>query len=186
MTKILDSLREETSVLHKELEKDNLANKIMDHSIKLEEYKLLLFQNFIAYKSAESQIAKFLAGYNSDKSVRLENDLIGLGFTDFTYDLNFSCTNEAEAIGAAYVIEGSAMGGMLIGKEVSNCKSLNAIPEQEFFNGNKSNVKAWNNYLKFLRSRDFTNHEIDQASAKAKETFLLFKDAFKVQFSNSY
>ena len=185
MKKILDSLREETSVLHRELEKDNLANKIMDHSINLEEYKLLLFQNFIAYKSAESEITNSLSGYKSDKSVRLKNDLHGLGLTDLNFDLDFSCKNEAEAIGAAYVIEGSAMGGMLIGKEIPNCESLNDVPQQEFFNGSKSNVKAWNVYLKFLRNRDFSASEIDQAAQKAKETFLLFGDAFKLQLSKS-
>ena len=186
MIKILNSLREETSELHSELEKDNLANKIMDHSINLEEYKLLLFQNFIAYKNSESEIAKFLKDYKCDKTSRLENDLVGLGVTDLTCDLDFSCKNEAEAIGAAYVIEGSAMGGMIIGKEVTNCNSLKDVPAQEFFNGNRSNIKAWNDYQKFLRSRDFSETEIDLATEKAKETFLLFRDAFKVQFSNSY
>ena len=185
MKKILDSLREETSVLHKELEKDNLANRVMDHSINLEEYKLLLFQNFIAYKNAESEIYKFLPGYKSDKTDRLQNDLRGLEFTDLSYELDFTCENEAEAIGAAYVIEGSAMGGMLIGKEIQNCNALADIPEQEFFNGSKSNVKGWNDYLKFLRSRDFSETEIEQASQKAKETFLLFREAFKVQLSKS-
>ena len=46
--------------MHTDIEKDNTANKIMDHSISLEDYKLLLFQNFLAYKAAESEIEKFL------------------------------------------------------------------------------------------------------------------------------
>lgn len=183
---ILNRLREETAELHKELEKDNLANKIMDHSISPDEYKTLLIQNFIAYSKAETEIAKYLPNSNTDKTDRLRADLNAMSVNKLDFDLDFSCKNEAEAIGAAYVIEGSAMGGMIIGKEIKNCDSLERFSEQQFFNGNRSNVKNWNEYLKFLRSREFTDAEVEAASKKAKETFLLFKEAFDIQVSKNY
>lgn len=183
---MLNRLREETAELHREIEKDNLAKKIMDHSITVNEYKTLLIQNFVAYNEAENEIAKYLPDSNTDKTERLKADLENLGVKNLDFDLDFSCHNEAEAIGAAYVIEGSAMGGMIIGKEIRNCPSLEKFPEQQFFNGNRSNVKNWNEYLKFLRSREFTDVEVEAASNKAKETFLLFKKAFDIQVSNSY
>lgn len=186
MKMILNRLREETAELHKELEKDNLANKIMDHSISPDEYKTLLIQNFIAYSKAETEIAKYLPDSNTDKTVRLNADLDKMGVKNLDFHLNFSCNSEAEAIGAAYVIEGSAMGGMIIGKEIKNCASLRHISEQQFFNGKRSNVKKWNEYLKFLRSREFTDAEVEAASKKAKETFLLFKEAFDIQVFKSY
>lgn len=181
---MLNSLREETKELHANIEKDNIANKIMDHSIELEEYKLLLFQNYIAYKTAESEIEKFLPDYESDKTDRLKQDLERLGVTDLNCKLNFKCEHEAEAIGAAYVIQGSAMGGMLIGKEIKNCTSLKTLPEQFFFNGERSSMTGWNDYLKFIRSRNFTEKEISIATKKAKDTFLLFKEAFNLQLSD--
>jgi len=184
MTKMLNRLREETAELHRELEKDNLANKIMDQSIDLEEYKNLLFQNFLAYENAEAEITKFISGYSSDKSMRLKKDLRGIGVENFACSLDFSCTSEAEAIGAAYVLEGSAMGGMLIGKELKKCSFFDEIPEQLFFNGKRDGIKGWNEYLKFLRSRDFSDAEIDSAASKAKETFLLFGEAFKLDLSS--
>ena len=184
MTRILNSLREETAELHREIEKDNLAGKILDHSMVLEEYKTLLFQNFIAYKSAESEISKYLENYETDKSSRLEQDLLGLGVSDLDHIIDFSCTNEAEAIGAAYVIEGSAMGGMLIGKELKNCPGLNMIGDQKFFSGERSSMAGWNQYLKYLRSRDFSEQEINDSTEKAKETFLLFQKAFNLAPSN--
>ena len=182
--KMLDRLREETADLHRELEEENLANKIMDHSISLEEYKLLLFQNFVAYQAAEDQISKYLKDQQNDKTDRLKKDLSNLGVSDFSYALDFCCNNEAEAIGAAYVIEGSAMGGMLIGKEINNCAALNNLPPQQFFSGERNNIKSWNNYLKFIRSREFNDAEIKIAASKAKETFQLFQEAFKIQFSH--
>ncbi|CAL66922.1 biliverdin-producing heme oxygenase [Christiangramia forsetii] len=181
---MLNSIREETKELHANIEKYNIANKIMDHSIKLEEYKLLLFQNYMAYKAAESEIKKFLPDYSTDKTDRLTQDLENLGITDLNFKLDFICENEAEAIGAAYVVEGSAMGGMLIGKEVKNCKSLSTLPSQFFFNGERSGMAGWNDYLKFMRSRNFSEQEISIATSKAKDTFLLFKEAFNLQLSD--
>ncbi|TRO65071.1 biliverdin-producing heme oxygenase [Christiangramia sabulilitoris] len=185
MTKILNRLREETSTLHREIEKDNLAGKIMDHSISLEEYKLLLFQNYIAYDAAEAQIGNYLKNYSTDKTQRLAQDLNNLGVHELEHNLDFICSNEAEAIGAAYVVEGSAMGGMLIGKEISNCPELKTIAAPLFFNGHRDSVRNWNEYLKFLRSKEFSETEIDLATSKAKETFLLFEKAFNIQLTQT-
>ena len=181
---MLDRLREETAELHKSLEKDNLANKIITHSITLEEYKNLLFQNFIAYKIAEAEIAKYLP-LKTEKTAKLRTDLNSLRVNNLDFQLDFFCNNEAEAIGAAYVIEGSAMGGMLIGKEIHNCPALNGILDQQFFSGKRDSMKGWNQFLKFLRSKDFSESEIETAARKAKETFLLFEKAFQVEFSSS-
>ncbi|SDR70764.1 biliverdin-producing heme oxygenase [Gramella sp. MAR_2010_147] len=181
---ILNKLREETAVLHQEIEADNIAGKILGHSIDIEEYKLLLFQNYIAYKTSGKEIKKFIPEFGLDKARRLQQDLNKLEVTELNCDLEFSCNSEAEAIGAAYVVEGSAMGGMLIGKEVKNCNSLSSIPDQLFFNGERSGMTGWNEYLKFLRSREFTQDEINTATQKAKETFLLFKAAFNLKLSS--
>lgn len=181
---ILNSLREATQQLHADIEKDNTANKIMDHSISLKEYKLLLVQNYLAYKATEVEIQKLLPAYETDKTARLQRDLENLGIENLNCELNFSCENEAEAIGAAYVVEGSAMGGMLIGKEVKNCPTLDSISSQQFFNGERSSMMGWNKFLKYLRSRDFSDQEVNSATKKAKETFLLFKEAFHFQLSD--
>lgn len=157
----------------------------MDHSITLEEYKLLLFQNYIAYKASEDQIQKFLPKQVSDKAKTLKKDLQNLNVNSLDHTLDFICNSEVEAIGAAYVIEGSAMGGMLIGKEVSNCPNLQDLPQQNFFNGKRDNIKSWNQFLKFVRSREFNENEKEIAAKKAQETFELFGQAFKVEFSKS-
>lgn len=185
MAEILNRLREATKQLHSDIEKDNIANKVVDHSISLTEYKLLLFQNYMAYKAAEAEVEKFIPEYKASKTYQLEQDLKGLGLLDINSTLDFHCQNKAEAIGAAYVIEGSAMGGILIGKELKSCGSLNSIPNQLFFTGERSSMQGWNSYLKYLRSCEFSEQEITAASNKAKETFLLFKQAFGLELSNS-
>ncbi|WP_240095646.1 biliverdin-producing heme oxygenase [Christiangramia crocea] len=182
---MLNRLREATAELHKKLEGENLANKIMDHSISPEEYKLLLYQNFIAYSAVERNLIEFIPGQTRDKSNRLKQDLSKMGVNDLDESIfKFRCENEAEAIGAAYVIEGSAMGGMIIGKEVENCSSLKHLPRQTFFTGTRESMKGWNEFLKFLRSREFSETEKELAANKARETFKLFEKAFNVEFSN--
>lgn len=184
MTKMLNSLREATEELHRKLEGENLAGKIMDHSISLEEYKLLIYQNFIAYRSVEKNTADLFAFPAFQKTAQLKKDLDSLDMTEPSMYIDFNCKNQAEAIGAAYVVEGSAMGGLMIGRELKNCDALANLSIQHFFSGERSSMQGWNQFLKFLRSREFTEAEIDQACAKAKETFLLFEKAFSLQPAN--
>ena len=178
---MLDQLRENTRELHQQLEGENLAAKIMDHSISLEEYKLLLYQNFLAYQRVEKSILEHLSYSDNNKTQNLSQDLKALEVIIPEVEeniLNFECLNEAEAVGAAYVIEGSAMGGLMIGREIENCDSLDHLPKQKFFSGDRSSMEGWNHFLKFLRSRQFDKDEIDQAANKAKDTFILFREAF--------
>lgn len=182
---MLNKLREDTAELHRRLEGDNLANKIIDHSINLEEYKLLLYQNYLAYSSVEKELLKFLPGRNLEKSEKLWQDLLNLGFLNLNANQGpgFKCMNKAEALGAAYVIEGSAMGGMMIGKQVGNCRSLAHLPPQNFFSGERESMKGWNNFLKFIRSQEFSDSEKEKAAQKAKETFKLFEKVFALELS---
>ncbi|MUP47480.1 heme oxygenase [Gramella sp. BOM4] len=187
MTKILNSLREATAELHQRLEGENLAGKIIDHSINLEEYKLLIYQNFLAYRSVEKAIAGFLPLPEMHKTSQLTKDMksLGMQFSEMETGLDFECNDHAEAIGAAYVLEGSAMGGLMIGRELKNCEIASHLERQHFFSGERSSMDGWNKFLKYLRSEEFSQKQVDKACEKARETFLLFEKAFETQPSNS-
>ena len=75
---MMNKLREATASLHEQIEKENLARHILDHSISLEDYKLLLLQNYIAYAVTEKAIAAHLVGYKGAKHLQLEKDLLEL------------------------------------------------------------------------------------------------------------
>src|SRR5690606_22813112 len=179
---MLTKLKNATEVLHREIEKDNLAALIISNKISLEEYKLLLLQNYIAYSVTEPAIAKHLDHYKIQKSPRLLRDMDHLGVIctpNPKLREMFRIINRAEALGAAYVVEGSALGGMMISKQIPNCPGLTEIPEHHFFNGDRENVKSWNAFSKFIKTQDFTALEEIQAIDKAKETFIFFGDVFK-------
>ncbi|MDN3593679.1 biliverdin-producing heme oxygenase [Zunongwangia endophytica] len=186
---MLKTLREETSDLHKEIESDNAAGLIMDHSITLEGYKTLLLQNFLAYRVVEDEIKPFYSEFSTDKSERLAEDLEALD-VEFESALSyfkddFRCKDKIEALGASYVLEGSAMGGMLIAKELQNCQHLNMISKHHFFNGDRKNVEGWKQFMKKVNSEEFSEDQIKKATTKAQETFRFFGKVFNYnpQFS---
>jgi heme oxygenase (biliverdin-IX-beta and delta-forming) len=179
--RMLNKLREETEILHREIEKDNLAALIISHEISLGEYKLLLLQNYIAYAVTENEISSHLSHFEPVKSVQLLKDLenLQISIPPFEkYYADFIITNEAEAYGAAYVVEGSAMGGMLIAKELEHCPALSGIEEHFFFNGKRQNVNGWKAFTKSLKKKEFSEREEILAVNKAKETFRIFARIF--------
>ncbi len=180
---MLNKLREETEVLHREIEKDNLAGLIISHKIRLDQYKLLLLQNYLAYAVTEQEIAKHFPSYEAVKSPQLQKDLHRLNVSIpslESFKEKFSIANEAEAYGAAYVVEGSALGGMLISKELSHCPSLAGIESHSFFNGNRQNINGWKTFCKKLKKKEFSPAEEELALRKARQTFEFFSEIFTV------
>ncbi|SHF92362.1 heme oxygenase [Salegentibacter echinorum] len=179
---MLDELRSATKELHEQLEEENLAQKIVNHQISSEEYKLLLLQNYIAYKITETEIEKYIPNYNSEKSAQLNLDLEALEVTNIStasFKEDFKLTSYEEALGAAYVVLGSALGGVYISKEIPNCPHLAEIPKPHFFNGDRAGVKAWNKFVKELKAKDFSEAQVKTATNKACETFEFFSRIFK-------
>jgi heme oxygenase len=179
---MLTNLRNSTKKLHEELEKENLAGQIISNEISLEDYKLLLLQNYIAYKITEAEILKYIPSYKSDKSEELTKDLHNLDVdTSISKDFRdkFIITSYEEALGAAYVVLGSALGGIYISKEIANCPELANISTPHFFNGDRNGVKSWNKFVKELKAEDYSETQIAEASKKAKETFEFFGLVFR-------
>lgn len=178
---ILERLREETKELHREIEKGNLAELILSHTITREQYQLLLLQNYTAYLVTEAEISGFLDGFEAEKHKQLQLDLDNENI-DYSsaeeFKTYFSINNKAEAIGAAYVVEGSALGGMMISKQLENCPSLSEIKVHHFFNGKRQNINGWKEFCKFVKRGKFSPLEEEQAVKKAKETFEFFGRVF--------
>lgn len=179
---MLTSLRNSTKELHEELEKENLASQIISHEISLEDYKLLLLQNYIAYKITETEISKFIPSYQSDKSDQLALDLQNLNVDTAIaeeFKDKFKVTSYEEALGAAYVVLGSALGGMYISKEIPNCPNLAHLPKPHFFSRDRDGVKSWNKFVKEIKAENFSETQIAEASNKARETFKFFGLVFR-------
>lgn len=176
-----ESFKEATKDLHQQVEEENLARFIMDHSMDLETYKLLLLQNFIAYQKTENAIALFIKGYQATKHKELQKDLEELQISEVAPDFTFSCNSTAEAFGAAYVVEGSALGGMVLARNIPKCPGLSSIEKHHFFNGDKVNLKSWQDFKNKLSEQDFSEMEQQEALEKAKDTFRFFREVFRLE-----
>ncbi len=182
---MIERLREETRLLHEEIEKENLASRIMDHSIDVETYKLLLLQNYLAYRSTENAIFEYLPEMQPGKYLQLEKDLFALKvpFSDISFSTDFECNNRAEAFGAAYVVEGSALGGMLIARNLKNCPGLKEVERFHFFSGSKAGLESWKRFKNELEAQNFSEAEVQLSIQKARDTFLFFKKVFSTTFA---
>lgn len=181
---ILENLRAQTKSLHEQIEQENKAKYILDHSITQEAYKLLLLQNYIAYRVTESEIKRFIPEFSTDKSERLAVDLqqlaVGIPTEIEVFQQDFSCNNILESLGASYVLEGSAMGGMVLARELKYCDKI-AVENHHFFNGDRNNAKSWNTFLKKIKKTEFSEEEQEIVIEKAKDTFLFFGKVFRYE-----
>ena len=184
---VLDKLRQKTAGLHQRLEEDNPAQAILNHTMNLEGYKSLLLQNYLAYRCMEDQIRTFLPQLSMDKTQRLEADLLDLGVSAEAHvpfhSNSFKITSVAQAFGAAYVVEGSAMGGMVIAKHLRRCQALKDLKQQHFFNGDKSSLTSWKHFKEELEAREFNPQQEEELLEAAKEAFLVFERFFQVSYS---
>lgn len=184
---VLEKLRAETAALHQRLEEDNPAQAILNHTMDLDGYKSLLLQNYLAYSCMEDQIKRHLPQLSMDKTQRLAADLQDLGVSPDAYQSDdtpeFEIHSPAQALGAAYVVEGSAMGGMVIAKHLRKCGALQDLKQQHFFNGDKSSLTSWKHFREELQAREFDPQQEEEVLAAAKEAFLVFEKFFQVSYS---
>jgi len=185
---MLDFLKLETQKLHKQVEMSYLSKSILDHSITLNQYKQLLIHNYFCYKIVEQELVKKRELVDKElglfisfeKSEKLLNDIHSI---DPQFDLNlkipFHVNSEFEIMGALYVIEGSMLGGSLINKHIKQCKYLETIPPQQFFNRNaKQVIKRWKLFTHYINTKAVTNKGKTEAVLLAKNTFELFDKVY--------
>jgi len=185
---MLKYLKEKTTQIHNELEQNNIAKKIMDHSISFHEYRELLLQNYLFYYTVESEAIKksevlepaMQSFVSNNKSKHLALDLQNLGISSTKIsqiqNLDFELTTESEIIGAIYVSEGSALGGMMIRKQVPKCTALSRIETHHFFNPEAANpLDRWKTFKANVESYSPKKLNQEEALKAAVKTFKLFE-----------
>jgi len=128
---IANLLRTETAGGHKELESLMYVNEIMNNSLSIEQYKKLLTINYIIHQKLENKLANMLdANLASEldmksrlKLAALEKDLAywnidSLTLPGLNFDLFIPEKNNAEVLGALYVLEGATLGGNMIKRHI--------------------------------------------------------------------
>ncbi|TXF75115.1 biliverdin-producing heme oxygenase [Chryseobacterium sp.] len=124
---ISELLKTETKTLHDQVETKFLSYKIFTGTFSEDDYRNLLYSNYILHSHFESRVFSLLSPNFSEKlQLRhraklklIKEDLESMVLPVQIPKLTVSIKNEAQAIGVLYVMEGSTLGGNVIAKQLA-------------------------------------------------------------------
>jgi len=132
---ILERLKTETRPYHDRIEEVGFSNQIMSGQLTLDEYKMLVINNYRMHKLVEGKMAQMpevtaLEGLDFEsrkKTALLAKDLTDLGLNpdDYTTEgMNIDLSDFHKAMGVYYVLEGSTLGGSVIARKLATNPNL--------------------------------------------------------------
>ncbi len=194
---ITERLRSETRPQHEAMERVGFSDKIMSGRLTLPEYKILIRNNYIMNTIVEKgveQIAGFtqIPGLNYEsrkKGALLEKDLELLGLSKSEIDQHtyaFQFANLHEALGAFYVMEGSTLGGTVIGRQLAKTPSLESVKEFNFYGCYGDMVGPnWKAFQAVLIEQANTPEAEDAMVSGAGKAFDYFRGIFEDSLAES-
>lgn len=178
-----ERLKEETKENHQSLE------RILIPQIKsirnLEDYARLLGMFYSYFGGLEKKIdaavdKELLPDYDKRrKTSAIADDLLAIGASlpDLAADNDLpEITDHQQALGALYVIEGSALGGKIISKMIAQALGDSVQKALSFYDGyGEDTAEMWGTFKGILNEQLISNEEQTKVIRTADETFLKFK-----------
>ncbi|MES2766671.1 MAG: biliverdin-producing heme oxygenase [Bacteroidota bacterium] len=183
---IHELLKTQTRPHHDSIEQYSLSDKIMDGTLTLDEYKTLLFKNYIFHASIENSLEKFLKDLpdfgSRKKTGSLLKDLAELNYMGNSFK-KFSppaFKNKAEALGAMYVMEGATLGGAMIYKQLLKNEEIARVSSFNYYRGyGEKTSEKWKSFLQILSDEVKTEDEAHDTLSGAIQTFQAFEKLLK-------
>ena len=184
---LVTSLRKLAEQDHLRIKEGQYANRIMQGTLTLHEYKILILANQHFHVSVQKAIKPFLSHLTEYQFIKrnkinhLKYDLVELNLTSRSYQFNSKLSVESfwQALGAAYVVEGTAIGGAIIKKKLlTNSNITNNVTSINFYGCYKTELSAlWKSFISFLEisGNEATELQIQETINKAKETFMFYE-----------
>lgn len=181
----LNYLREQTGELHRRLESGPLPKTLMSEKVEARCYAAFLRANYRVFAALEPEVAERLAAIN-DGALRFEKhrliakDLAALGEEEILNPPSVAfIIDEPSAWGAAYVLEGSALGGKVILKHLQNFERMRSLNAFAYLSGEGVEKTRWPAFKQLLEDRlQGAPKKLEAAASAAIETFLLMEYAF--------
>jgi heme oxygenase (biliverdin-IX-beta and delta-forming) len=178
---VRDRLRRETAEVHERLHRHPGLDAAARGSITAEDYERLLARLFGFHRAYEAALAEARLKANDaclspvERSESLALDLAALGVERATIARLPLCptiarpSNRAELLGARYVVEGSALGGQLIARELEKSFGEN----RRFFLFQPG--KEWRALTDLLEALAEDPAAVESAAKAARAIFLNFE-----------
>ncbi|SOD78258.1 biliverdin-producing heme oxygenase [Spirosoma fluviale] len=186
MSNLLERLRYETRPAHEQTEQLFYTEALQNGTLSVVEYTHLLRTHFVFHQALESAIDRhpnFFLDYQSErrkKTAWLMADLNYLGEPLPAPMTNlFADWSTVALLGAAYVGEGSMLGGTVIGRLLQKNATLQPVMEHARFYGGygPETGKYWRTFGDFLTENGtpYADEVVDAAS----RTFILYQTVFR-------
>ncbi|MCJ7932913.1 MAG: biliverdin-producing heme oxygenase [Chryseobacterium sp.] len=155
---VSEYLKQNTADYHDAAEKLFNSEKIFNKTFTLEDYKKIIHTNYLMLLHSEDQIFSSLSDKYSEKLQLnerkklslIEKDLKSLSLENQTASHNLEFTNEHEALGAMYVIEGSTLGGNVIAKQLSKTEGFDEVTFNFFGCYQENTGPMWKSFKEVL------------------------------------
>lgn len=185
MSDLLERLREETRPLHEQTEQLLYTDSLRSGTLSVNEYVHLLLIHSAFHQALERAIdsqATFFQVYKPDtrrKTPWLQADLAQVDQTVPSLPDFFADWSPTELVGAAYVGEGSMLGGKTVWHYLQQSPVLQPLLEQaRFYRGYGADTGPnWRAFGAFVANQPVTDQ--DAVVAGAKRAFLLYGDLFE-------
>ncbi|UQD56715.1 biliverdin-producing heme oxygenase [Flavobacterium sp. K5-23] len=181
---IHEKLKKETTLLHRNVERNSMLKRVMDPNLTVDYYSIIIEKFYHFHQEIETQLVKFNNQHklitdldNRLKCDFLEADIVELNIVKTNLPKRYIEINTAEDFfGVLYVIEGSTLGGQYI------IPKLNvSLPElkHSYYNGFGDETRnLWLTFINQLTStQDALNHE--EVVKSANLTFSTLIELFK-------
>lgn len=177
---IASLLKEATSDVHARLHVHPLLSNILDNSLTLDHYTLVIRTFYSFYKGLHQEVSRFgiECPVITQDLMHLQQDLSFLQskpsspqprLTRNAFQHSTSLNHYDDYLGLRYVMQGSHLGGMIISKHVRKLLELTPNTGLAFYTGNgKETMSNWKKFLAHCES-EYQNEK--QVAAAAKATF---------------
>jgi heme oxygenase len=176
-----ERLRRQTASVHARLHRHPGLSAAASGLIEMDSYRALLMRLYGFHRAFEARVANFVRlGDAPARSELLASDLEALGLAPEELASIALCGalapigSDAEALGALYVMEGSALGGARIARALSATLLAKDTGGCRFFSSGGVPRRAWENLLDLLKAID-DPHQEQAALAAALATFHAFE-----------
>jgi len=186
---ILQKLKIETLEAHRATERLFYGKEIMSGALSKAQYSEMLQKNHYIFRQLEPLLQNSFTRF-FDKEVEfipqlgraqlMVKDLEILHSLKQNYEVNLpEVEKKTQFIGALYVVEGSMLGGMMIGRKLAENENLPDAENLHFYNPNNKNTgKRWKSFRDFVARVELKEEDFADVKKGALDTFGFFQKVY--------
>jgi heme oxygenase len=170
------TLRAATDDVHERMHAHPGYRALASGGIQTDDYRRLLARSYGFYLPIEVQLTR-----GRDRSRRLETDLMALGMTPGSIEALPFCIalppldSLPKVLGAAYVVEGAALGGLVLARALISNSSGVAPPAAFLLGDGENGGRGWHHFIAQLEEELSGTVELETATQSARVTFETFE-----------